>query len=176
MIVVRIPKKRAYMHLDTLITQVDHDACLVFPPVIMAGGAEEARVFEIDLHSSDLTPTARSGFLETLARHGIPLEPIFCGGDDSVSQQREQWTDGSNAFALAPGVITLFDRNLATADTLADHGFRVLTAEDLLLGREEIDLADCGRVCILISSHEISRARGGPHCLVHPLLRDAALR
>jgi arginine deiminase len=111
--------------------------------------------------------------LDTLRARGLDLEPIPCGGDDPVAQQREQWTDGANALALAPGVILLYDRNVATADELDRGGFRILTAEDLLLGREEIDLEDCGRVCILVSSHELSRARGGPHCLVHPLERDA---
>jgi arginine deiminase len=111
--------------------------------------------------------------LATLASRGVDLEPISCGGSDPVTQQREQWTDGANAFALAPGLITLYDRNVATAEELDRHGFRVVEAESLLLGRIEIDPADCGRVCVLVRSHEMSRARGGPHCLTHPLLREA---
>ena len=102
----------------------------------------------------------------------IVNEPIRCGGADPVAQQREQWTDGANAFALAPGVIVLYDRNVATADTLSSAGFRVLPAEDVLLGREEVSLDNGERVCVLIDSHEMSRARGGPHCLTHPLTRD----
>lgn len=170
--VVQIPRRRAYMHLDTLITQLDHDACLVYPPVILPGGSEQARVYVVDLRSGDLAFEPAEHLLASLARHGIELEPILCGGTDSVSQQREQWTDGANALALAPGLITLYDRNVATAEVLSNHGFRMVEAEDLLLGREEIDPAACGRVCVLISSHEMSRARGGPHCLVHPLWRD----
>jgi arginine deiminase len=76
-------------------------------------------------------------------------------------------------MALAPGVITLFDRNLATAEELSNRGFRVLDSEDVLLGKAEVEPDEGGRCCVLISSHEISRARGGPHCLTHPLLRDA---
>ena len=72
------------------------------------------------------------------ATRGLDLEPIPCGGNDPVAQQREQWTDGANAFALAPGVITLYDRNVATADELARRGWRVVDAEDVLLGREEV--------------------------------------
>jgi arginine deiminase len=69
-------------------------------------------------------------------------------------------------------VIVLYDRNVATADALAGAGFRVLKAEDVLLGRDEVILDGAQRVCLLIDSHEMSRARGGPHCLTHPLERD----
>jgi len=170
--VVEIPRRRAYMHLDTLITQVDRDACLVYPPVILPGGHEQAQVYRVDLRSRDLVFEPMADLLGSLAEQGIVLEPIPCGGKDSVTQQREQWTDGANAFALAPGLITLYDRNVSTARELEGHGFRVIGAEDLLLGRLELNPDDCGRVCVLISSHEMSRARGGPHCLVHPLFRE----
>ncbi len=170
---VEIPRRRAYMHLDTLITPVDRDVCLYYPPVISRDGPEAARVWEVDLHAEDLERKARTSLLDALAEHGLQIEAVPCGGDDAVSQQREQWTDGANALALAPGVITLFDRNVGTAAELDRRGFRIVEAEALLLGREELDLdAADQRVCILISSHEISRARGGPHCLVHPLVRD----
>ena len=99
------------------------------------------------------------------------MRPIPCGGPDPISQQREQWTDGANALAVAPGTILLYDRNLRTAEELGRHGFRVLAADDLLLGRAEVDPAEPGRTCILLPSHELSRARGGPHCLSHPLVR-----
>jgi len=173
LLVVELPRRRAYMHLDTIITPVDRDACLVYPPVIMDGGSEQAPVFEIDLRARQPEFVASDHLLAAIARRGIDLEPILCGGDDPLTQQREQWTDGANALAVAPGVITLFDRNLATAEQLAAHGFQIIDAEDLLLGREEASLSGGERICVLIRSHEISRARGGPHCLLHPLLRDA---
>jgi arginine deiminase len=172
MIVVTIPRRRAYMHLDTLVTQVDRDACLVYAPVLLGDGPEAARVAEIDLHADDPRRRPCGPLLETLGRHGLSLEPIPCGGRDPVSQQREQWTDGANVLALAPGAITLYDRNAATAEELGRHGFRLVSAEDLLLGRAEVDLDEGHRVCILLASNEMSRARGGPHCLAHPLERD----
>ena len=169
--VVHLPRRRAYMHLDTVFTQVDHDAALVFSPVMCGNGPQLAETFEIDLRSAELTPTPRGCLLEALARRGVDLAPISCGGEDPVAQLREQWTDGANAFALAPGVVVLYDRNVATAEELARSGFRVVGAEDVLLGRDEVH-PDEGRVCLLLESHEISRARGGPHCLTHPLVRD----
>jgi len=172
LVLVTIPKRRAYMHLDTLITPLDRDACLVYPPVMLEGGAEHSEVYEIDLHASDLSPVSRGSLLELLATHGLDLEPIPCGGDDPVAQQREQWTDGANALALAPGTIVLYARNRKTAEELDRRGFRIVQAEDLLLGREHLEPDGGERVCILLSCHEIARARGGPHCLAHPLQRD----
>jgi len=172
LVVVELPRRRAYMHLDTLFTPIDRDLALVYPPVILQDGAERANVFEIDLRSDLRAWSARKDLLTCLARRGTGFDPIACGGDDPIAQQREQWTDGANALALAPGVIAMYDRNSETIETLARRSFRVVTAKDLLLGREEIDLDEPEKVCIAFASHELSRARGGPHCLTHPLRRD----
>ena len=172
LVLVEIPQRRAFMHLDTLFTQVDHDACLIYPPVLKKGGALNPGVFLIDLHQAERAYIEKSDLLSTLKALGIDLEPINCGGDDPVMQQREQWTDGANSMALAPGVITVYDRNPATLDELGRHGFAIVDAEDLLLGRTELSLATKGRAAVLMPSNELSRARGGPHCLLHPLARD----
>lgn len=171
-VVVELPRRRAYMHLDTLFTPIDREMALVFPPVILQRGSEKASVYEIDLRSRNRSWAPRGDLLSCLSRRGAGFEPISCGGADPIAQQREQWTDGANALALAPGVIAMYDRNRATMDELSHRGFRVVDAEDLLLGREEVDLDATERVCISFTSHELSRARGGPHCLAHPLRRD----
>ena len=172
-VVVELPRRRAYMHLDTVFSPVDRESALVYPPVILPGGAERAEVHEVDLRSRSLEWSPRKDLLSCLARRGVGFEPIPCGGADPIAQQREQWTDGANALALAPGVITMYDRNQGTMDELAKHGFRVVDAKDLLLGRDEADLGGGERLCISLQSNELSRARGGPHCLTHPLVRDA---
>jgi arginine deiminase len=170
--VVQLPARRAYMHLDTVFTPADHDAALLYAPVMTGSGPEAAVTYEVDLHADDPRPVHRGEFLPTITARGVDLEPIPCGGRDPVAAQREQWTDGANTVALAPGIITLYDRNVATAATLDAHGFRILDAEDVLLGRRDFSLDQPGRCCLLLASHEISRARGGPHCLTHPLVRD----
>ncbi len=171
--VVHLPRRRAYMHLDTVFTPADRDSALAFPPVICGDGPQLAETYEVDLQARDLTPQHRGCVLDAIREHGLDLELIPCGGADPLAQQREQWTDGANTLALAPGVITLYDRNVATADELSRRGWRVINAEDVLLGREEVSLdGAAGKTCLLLASNEISRARGGPHCLSHPLERD----
>ena len=171
--VVHLPRRRAYLHLDTVFTPADRDSALAFPPVICGDGPQLAETYEVDLQARDLTPQHRGCVLDAIREHGLDLELIPCGGADPLAQQREQWTDGANTLALAPGVITLYDRNVATADELSRRGWRVINAEDVLLGREEVSLdGAAGKTCLLLASNEISRARGGPHCLSHPLERD----
>ncbi len=170
LLVVHLPQGRAFMHLDTVFTPIDRDAALVYPPLIE--GPDHAQVYEIDLQAKEPEPAEVGSLLEAAARRGVKLEPVACGGNDPVHQQREQWTDGANALAVAPGVVILYDRNVKTAESLAARGFRVLEAEAVLLGQEEVALDGARRTCILLSSNEISRARGGPHCLSHPIERD----
>jgi arginine deiminase len=172
LVVVELPRRRAYMHLDTLFTPVDREMALIFPPVILHHGSERATVYEIDVRSKNRSWVPRVDLLSCLSGHSLGFDPIACGGDDPIAQQREQWTDGANTLALAPGVIAMYDRNRATMDELSRRGFRIVDAEDLLLGRAEVDLDSSERVCIAFASHELSRARGGPHCLTHPLERD----
>lgn len=171
LLVVELPHRRAYMHLDTIMTQINHHECLTFFSVLCEDGHEQARIYEIDLHHPDLKATHKKDLFSALKRRGIDLEPIPCGGSDAVFQLREQWTDGANAFALAPGVILLYDRNTHTLETLNQRGYKIVKADDILLGSQEVDLKKPTPTCIMLPSHEISRARGGPHCLTHPLER-----
>jgi arginine deiminase len=173
LVVVALPQHRAYMHLDTVFTVIDRGTCLAYPPVILGGHVESAEVFRFDLHAKQLSPERAKDLLPTLQGIGIDLEPIFCGGDDPITQAREQWTDGANALALAPGVAVLYDRNVATAEMLSDRGYHIVDAAELRDGRESVDLDAPKPTCILLPSNELSRARGGPHCLTHALRRDS---
>ncbi|MGH9458950.1 MAG: arginine deiminase family protein [Thermoanaerobaculia bacterium] len=171
-LVVDIPRKRSYMHLDTVFTIISPGECLVHPPVILEGGEEEADVYEIDLGKKDIDFKPVRSLLAGLEKHGIELEPISCGGSDPIDQQREQWTDGANAFALAPGVILLYERNVRTAEELAAHGYSIVYEDDLLLGRAELETWTDRKYAIQIQGHELSRARGGPRCMTMPLERE----
>ena len=169
LLAIELPSRRAYMHLDTVFTIVDHHACLAYPAVIGADGPEAARVYSVNLFSDELTFTLQPSLLRALADRGLELDMIPCGGNDLIDQEREQWTDGANAFAVAPGVIFFYQRNRKTAEELERRGWRVLTHRQAL---ESSDLRTGGPTAVVFSGHELSRARGGPRCMTMPLERE----
>jgi len=169
LLMVLMPKIRSAMHLDTVFTRISEDECLIYPP-FFTDGRQLLNVVKIDLRHEELRIQVEGNLLKVLQGVGIDLKPIRCGGADSILQRREQWTDGANAFCLAPGVIVLYSRNHATAAELDRAGYRVLTARELLKD-PAIDLLDGARYAILLESAELSRARGGPRCMTMPLAR-----
>lgn len=171
-IVVELPKQRSFMHLDTVFTFTSTHECLIYPPVILPGGGQAAKVTTIDLTRKSIAYSSQKSLLATLRRHGLDLDPIYCGGKKVVDQQREQWTDGANAFTLAPGIVMLYERNVRTAEELASHGYQIVYEDDLLLGRTELETWKKKKYAIQIQGHELSRARGGPRCMTMPLERD----
>ncbi len=170
LLMVLMPKKRSAMHLDTIFTRISEDECLVYPPYFVPGSRELLNVTRIDLRHPELRMSTQPGLLQVLQDLGIDLKPIFCGGNDLIMQQREQWTDGANAFCLAPGVITSYGRNIATAEALDRAGYQVKSAAEVLAD-PALDLLDGRKMLIQIEAGELSRARGGPRCMTMPLAR-----
>jgi len=172
MFVVAIPPERSFMHLDTVFTMISRDECLVYGPMILPDGAEEADVYECDLTKREITWTSEKDLLSALKSQKLDLKAIRCGGSDPIAERREQWTDGANAFALAPGVLLLYDRNVQTTEELARAGYAVIDEADLLLGRTELPQRQDKKVVVRLAAHELSRARGGPRCMAMPLVRE----
>ncbi len=143
-----LPKVRAFMHLDTVMTQVDTDKFTIHAKVL-----DGLRCFALTLQAGRIRIEEQSGSLDRILAGYLGLEAvdlIVCGGDDDIAAQREQWNDGANTLALAPGRIVTYQRNEVTNRLLRRHGIEVL----------EID------------SGELSRGRGGPHCMSMPLIRE----
>jgi arginine deiminase len=142
-----IPKSRAFMHLDTVFTQVDYGVFTIHP-----GIENKLTVFEITKNNErfDVKKVVVS-LEEVLEKHlHRKITLIRCGGKDVITSVREQWNDGANTLAIAPGVVVVYDRNHVTNQLLRDAGIKVLEIE----------------------SSELSRGRGGPRCMSMPLERE----
>ena len=173
---VELPKKRACMHLDTVFTFAAPDECVVFPPLIEGPGFGYAVHITPDERAegrfvSDMRPDFRSALEHLLDR---PLTFIPCGGSDRLHQKREQWTDGANLFAAAPGAVVGYERNGRTFQQLQNHGYRVVTAESFLSFYEQSPFTPGERVAIQLAGTELSRGRGGPRCMTLPIARHAS--
>ena len=147
---VEIPKKRAFMHLDTVFTMVDHDKFTIHPEIEGANGKMNVFIMELS-NQKNLQITRRENLVDTLKEllNLSDLALIPCGGGDDIYSSREQWNDGSNTLAVAPGVVVTYDRNQVTNKLLQDYGIEVIE----------------------IPSSELSRGRGGPRCMSMPLIR-----
>ncbi len=146
-----IPAIRAFMHLDTVCTQVDYDKFTIHPGILGT-----LRIFEItksDKMGEIKVKETHASLAEVLAEH-LELDKVTlirCGGKDAIASEREQWNDGSNTLCIEPGKVVVYDRNYVTNQILRENGIRVLE----------------------MASSELSRGRGGPRCMSMPLEREA---
>lgn len=145
----KLPKERAYMHLDTVFTMIDHS---VFTIHQATSGPFELYDLTLD-QSGALSVTHLSGDLEDLLKTKLGLDEVTlirCGEGHPIDGPREQWNDGSNTLAIAPGEVVVYERNRVTNEALRKAGIKT---HELVAG-------------------ELSRGRGGPRCMSMPLWRD----
>jgi arginine deiminase len=149
---VEIPKCRAFMHLDTVFTMVDYDKFTIHPAIQGPQGNMNVYILEKGEDDEHLNISHRSNLQEAL-KEALGLSELVlipCGGGDEIAASREQWNDGSNTLAIAPGVVVTYDRNYISNELLRQHGIEVVE----------------------ILSSELSRGRGGPRCMSMPIVRE----
>lgn len=147
-IVFHIPKSRAFMHLDTVFTQVDFDKFVIHPGIM-----EHVVIYEVSKCDNQIQVVKHGEDIKMVLSDKLGIanvELIKCGGDNMIASEREQWNDGSNTLCVAPGVVVTYERNDITNKILQENGLKVLT----------------------IPSAELSRGRGGPRCMSMPLWRE----
>ena len=144
-----IPKTRSFMHLDTVFTMVDYDKFTVHPNIL-----KEITVFVMELdEGGKMSIRQEDGRLEDILKEHLELDAVKlipCGQGSEIDAAREQWSDGSNTLAIAPGEVVVYSRNYVTNRSLEEAGVRIHE----------------------IPSAELSRGRGGPRCMSMPLWRD----
>ncbi len=146
LLAINIPKTRAFMHLDTVLTQVDAGLFVAHPEILDALSIFELRASGKDVSVKRMEVPLQAALSKHLQRD---VEIIPCGGWDVVSSEREQWSDGANTLAVAPGRVITYSRNHVTNQLLREKGVDVIE----------------------IPSSELSRGRGGPRCMSMPLSR-----
>ena len=149
-LVLNIPNFRAFMHLDTVFTQVDRDKFSIHPEIL-----NSLRVYDIRKGSQEgaISASERTEGLEAVLCESLGLDHVTlirCGGIDNIASAREQWNDGANTLCVAPGKVVVYNRNYVTNEILRDHGVEVFE----------------------MPSSELARGRGGPRCMSMPLIRE----
>ena len=167
---INVPNERSFMHIDTLFTQINHNDFVGYKPITVDGLGSNVEVFNIDGTSKSYQSV--EDFLQKEINSKIKF--IHTGNGISPYQEREQWTDGCNLVALKAGVALTYDRNPKTEIAFKKAGYKIMHATDLLKAFDDGILlpSDVKNTIITLPSNELSRARGGSHCMTCPIERE----
>jgi len=164
-----IPPDRSFMHIDTIFTQIAAEHIVAYKPIVVDGLSSYVNVFRKG-GAQAFYPSIEEFFH---AEINSKIDFIHAGQGISPYQEREQWTDGCNLVALKPGVALTYDRNPFTEKALIEHGYQIMHAQVFLRSCDtgHLNPETIENTIITLPSNELSRARGGSHCMTCPILR-----
>ncbi|OYU54543.1 MAG: amidinotransferase [Chitinophagaceae bacterium BSSC1] len=193
--IVKIPKKRDYMHIDTVFTQVKRDVWVmlgnfsrkavkhedenVIERILEIKKEEKIKILQFHKKSPEnpISFESLEDLLVDISKNDLHCEEevrfIFSGNNEFPYNAREQWTDSCNLLALKEGVVLGYDRNDKTTEAFKAAGFTIIHAKELIEALESgtLKVEEMHDTLILMPSAELSRARGGFHCMSMPILR-----
>ena len=159
----------SFIHLDMVYTFLDRNQCMVYEPLILH--PTRYLTIHINIDNGKVKSIREVENIPTVLKElGMEMETLHCGGRrDSMIQEREQWHSGANFFAIAPGKVIGYGRNVNTIEEMNRHGYAVIKANDVIQGK--VDIKDYGKYVVTIDGSELSRGGGGCRCMTMPVRR-----
>ena len=168
-IVQELPRSpESFIHLDMTFTFLSQNEVLIYEPVIL--NPNQFKTILIEIEKNEVKISEHVDILKVLKKLKFDIEPIHCGGKgDSWIQEREQWHSGANLFAMGPGKLIGYGRNVYTLKEMNKHGYEIIKATDVIKNRK--DLNNYKKYVVTIDSSELSRGGGGCRCMTMPVRR-----
>nr|WP_321453332.1 arginine deiminase family protein [uncultured Carboxylicivirga sp.] len=171
-VVQQLPgEPESFIHLDMVFTLLDKDTCMVYEPLIMKLNRYATILISLD-NGEVVSIEKKDSLLSCLKELGMDLKPISCGGSSDLwIQEREQWHSGANFFAIAPGKVMGYARNVYTMEEMNNNGYEIIKATDVV--NDKINLNDYEKYVVSIDGSELARGGGGARCMTMPVRRKA---